>query len=149
MSITPNRLSPVLKANLNIALASNYSGDMAATAFTVYMSNDNAPENITNLYIISTNPTSKTLLVKFPGARSGNYTVFVKSVDNGFIDTDAYKIVVIGQVTGISPSYGSVYGGTILTITGENFSENILDNPVKVGDHYCDVLTSNATTITC
>jgi len=96
LSITPNRLSPVLKANLNIALASNYSGDMAATAFTVYMSNDNAPENITNLYIISTNPTSKTLQVKFPGARSGNYTVFVKSVDNGFIDTDAYKIVVIG-----------------------------------------------------
>lgn len=122
---------------------------MNASSFTVYLSNNNAPENITNLYVISTHTPTKTILVKFPGARSGNYTVFVKSVDHGFIDTDAYNITVIGQVTNISPTYGSIYGGTIITITGENFSDNILDNPVKVGDSYCDVLTTNSTTITC
>ena len=71
---------------------------MSPPSFTVYLSNNNAPENITNLYVISTDDFTKTLLVKFPGARSGNYTVFVKSNDNGFIDTDAYNITVIGQV---------------------------------------------------
>jgi len=138
-----------LKTNLNISLADNYTGDMGPSGFIVTLSNNNAPENITNLYVISTDDVTKTILVKFPGARSGNYTIIVKSNDHGIIDTDAFNLTVTGLITGFSPSSGSIYGGTIITITGENFSDNILDNPVKVGDNYCDVLTTNSTTITC
>jgi hypothetical protein len=37
-----------------------------------------------------------------------------------------------------------------VTITGENFSPyEATDNPVKIGDHYCYVLTTSETQITC
>lgn len=56
---------------------------------------------------------------------------------------------VYGRVTSISPSTGSRYGGALVTITGENFSYDPLDNPVMIGDHYCYVQTSSPTEITC
>jgi hypothetical protein len=49
----------------------------------------------------------------------------------------------------VSPLEGSKYGGAMITITGENFSNDIMDNPVKIGDQYCYVLTSSTTQITC
>jgi hypothetical protein len=42
-----------------------------------------------------------------------------------------------------------MYGGTLVTITGINFSTDPLDNPVKVGSNYCYVITSSPTQITC
>lgn len=56
---------------------------------------------------------------------------------------------VEGRITGISPLSGSYLGGTLLTIDGVNFSEDPLDNPVKVGDYYCLVETTEANQITC
>jgi hypothetical protein len=44
---------------------------------------------------------------------------------------------------------GSIYGGALVTITGENFSYDPLDNPVKIGDDYCYVITSTPSQITC
>lgn len=50
---------------------------------------------------------------------------------------------------------GSIYGGTILTITGTNFGTAKTDNPVQisynggVGSTNCYVLTTEATKITC
>ena len=40
---------------------------------------------------------------------------------------------------------GSALGGTLVTIDGINFSDDPLDNPVKVGDHYCLVQTTSPT----
>lgn len=92
---------------------------------------------------------AKTLRVKFPGAHSGSYSLRVVSQIYGRIDTDGLKITVIGRVIDYQPKQGSVYGGTTITITGENFSNDPLDNPVKIGDNYCYVETSTATQITC
>jgi hypothetical protein len=69
---------------------------MGPSGFIVTLSNNNAPENITNLYVISADDVTKSILVKFPGARSGNYTVIVKSNDHGIIDTDAFNLTVTG-----------------------------------------------------
>jgi hypothetical protein len=52
-------------------------------------------------------------------------------------------------VTSVSPLVGSFYGGTLVTIEGENFSDNPLDNPVKIGSDYCYVITTSPTQITC
>lgn len=56
---------------------------------------------------------------------------------------------VHGSVTSITPLTGSIYGGTLVTIQGENFGSEITDNPVMIGGDYCYVQTTNATTITC
>ena len=44
---------------------------------------------------------------------------------------------------------GSYLGGTLVTITGSNFSTEKTDNPVKIGSNWCDILTTEATKITC
>jgi hypothetical protein len=60
-----------------------------------------------------------------------------------------------GYVTGISPASGSMYGGTLLTITGRNFGDVYTDNPVQIslggaiGSIDCYVETTMATEITC
>ena len=34
------------------------------------------------------------------------------------------------NITSISPNVGSIYGGSLLTITGTNYGSTITDNPV-------------------
>lgn len=69
--------------------------------------------------------------------------------DIGRIDRTPLLLTCESKVTNIAPLTGSYLGGTVVTITGTNFSTNKLDNPVKVGDYWCDVLTTMATKITC
>ena len=58
-------------------------------------------------------------------------------------------------VTSVSPLTGSIYGGTLLTITGSNFGDAYTDNPVQIsltggiGSVDCYVETTMATQITC
>jgi hypothetical protein len=56
---------------------------------------------------------------------------------------------VKAKVTGFTPNTSSYLGGQLITITGENFSTDPLDNPVKVGNDWCYVQTTSATQITC
>lgn len=52
-------------------------------------------------------------------------------------------------VSGISPEYGSVLGGTVLTVVGRGFSDNTSAIAVNVGDVPCKVLSSRSTDIMC
>jgi hypothetical protein len=63
--------------------------------------------------------------------------------------SDDLQLSVSSKITGVSPLSGSIYGGALVTITGENFSNEPLDNPVKIGNNYCYVITSSPTQITC
>jgi hypothetical protein len=62
---------------------------------------------------------------------------------------------VSSTVTSVSPQTGSIYGGTMLTITGTNFGTVPTDNPVSivyggaVGSTACFVKTISSTKITC
>jgi len=55
----------------------------------------------------------------------------------GRIDMSPLTLTVESTVTAISHTSGSLLGGTLLTIDGTNFSNDPLDNPVKVGDYNC------------
>lgn len=57
--------------------------------------------------------------------------------------TTLFKIEVI--VTSVAPNQGSVDGGVILTIKGENFSIRDEENLVKIGDVPCSVISSSST----
>ena len=50
-------------------------------------------------------------------------------------------------VLSISPTVGQA--GTIVTITGMNFSSNTTENSVYIGDMICPVIEANETVITC
>jgi len=98
---------------------------------------------------MSVDDTARTVTVKFGGAPSGQYYIQLESTQHGRITKDNLSLTVGSTITDITPTIGSMYGGTLVTITGVNFSTDPLDNPVKVGPNYCLVLTSSATQITC
>ena len=52
-------------------------------------------------------------------------------------------------MTDFQPRSGSTLGGTLVTITGRHFGTVATDNPVKIGNNYCYVLTTMDTEITC
>ncbi|XP_061682368.1 PKHD1 like 1, tandem duplicate 1 [Syngnathoides biaculeatus] len=53
------------------------------------------------------------------------------------------------EVHSISPTRGSLMGGTQLTISGNGFSQNISDNKVYFGDSECEVRVASDTELRC
>ena len=80
--------------------------------------------------------------------------VTVKILNRGyaFVRADAGDTVdflLKPSVTAVSPSSGSQAGGTLVTITGDGFSNTTSDNVVEIGSTVCDVVTSSFDTIVC
>jgi hypothetical protein len=145
LSLSPNSASPVLKTELTVYLSSNYPDTLVKEDFncTLFSNDDETYSRV--LYIMSVNDAEKSLLIKFPGAVSGSYYLQVSAAQHGRIDSDLLQLSVHGSITSVSPLTGGKYGGALVTITGENFSNDPLDNPVKIGDHYCYVQTTSTT----
>ena len=80
--------------------------------------------------VIAVDETTKTLTVMFGGAWSGLYRITVRHRDFGLLNTKGLDFTVGSNVTDYSPKEGSIYGGTLLTITGTNFGSEFTDNPV-------------------
>jgi hypothetical protein len=79
---------------------------------------------------MSVDNANKKFTVKFNGAPAGTYTfaVISSSVSKyGRIGTTGIILKTSSTITGVSPTSGSVYGGTLLTITGTNFSSTLID----------------------
>lgn len=147
--MNPSSASPVLKTEIDISLDPSYPETLNASDFTAVLYSLNDTEYRRELYVMSVDDSAKTIKIKFPGAVSGTYLLQLSSVQHGRIDSDLLILQVHGSVTGVSPLTGSKYGGALVTITGENFSDDPLDNPVMIGNNYCYVQTTSATQITC
>jgi hypothetical protein len=78
-SLTPSSASPVLKSEITVQLASDYNTTLNASDFTVMLYSYNDTTYSRELYVMSVNDTAKTLLVKFPGAVSGQYYMQVEA----------------------------------------------------------------------
>ena len=105
--------------------------------------------------VIGANDTAKTLTFMYGGAWSGIYNLSLRHNQYGLINTKGLQVTVGSNITLISPNVGSIYGGTLLTITGTNYGNVKTDNPVQisynggVGSTNCYVQSTNSTTITC
>lgn len=60
-----------------------------------------------------------------------------------------YSEFLFPDISQISPSVGSVAGGTVMTISGSGFSKNISRNLVYVGGEICTVTASDYGYIQC
>ena len=76
----------------------------------------------------------------FGGATSGYYQFIISASDIGRINTEEFQLLIVSKITGISPRTGSSLGGTLLTIEGENFSNDATDHVVTVGDNRCEIV---------
>ena len=88
-------------------------------------------------------------MIKFGGAPSGTYSLEVSSATSGLFNTAGVILTTLGAIASYSPAVGSVYGGQLITITGQVFSDSSLDNEVIIGGVDCDVLSSSANQIKC
>ena len=70
------------------------------------------------------------LTVGFKGAQSGLYNIKIRHRQVGIVDT--IDLIVGSNVTDYNPKTGSIFGGTLLTITGTNFGLEFTDNPVQI-----------------
>ena len=136
-TVTPDSVSPVLAVELTVALEDTYPEVLNVADFTAVLVDSLNVTNTRPLYIMSVDDAAKTIKIKFPGADSGNYYIQLTSVSIGRIDKTLLALEVVGMITGFSPASGSALGGTLVTIDGCNFSDDLFDNPVKVGDNYC------------
>ena len=82
------------------------------------------------LKVVRADDAAKTITCMFGGAESNNFYVSIRHSSLGLINTSGLEFSARAQVFSISPMSGSINGGTILTIMGENFGTEITDNPV-------------------
>ena len=70
---------------------------------------------------------------------------------NGLLDRTTNNILLTteGIVQSISPSSGSIYGGTLITITGRTFSSVLNDNIILVGTTPCLAVTGSDFEVKC
>ena len=149
-SISPQNASPVTKQLLTLQVGGGFTGTLVASDITVkIVDQDRVRANDKQINVVSVDNDDQTITVKFGGAYSGDYDLKVYSDTYGGFDTTGVVLHAIGQVSDFTPKSGSINGGTLITITGYTFGTEATDNPVKIGDAYCDVVTTSATQITC
>uniref|UniRef100_A0A8C5WI58 Fibrocystin-L n=1 Tax=Leptobrachium leishanense TaxID=445787 RepID=A0A8C5WI58_9ANUR len=94
--------------------------------------------------IIAWNPTNITCVL--PSLSPGIHHVLAYVENWGFASlTVKYTL----KVSSIFPQYGSLYGGTKITLAGFGFNEALEQNTVKIGSVPCDVTSRSETNITC
>ena len=128
VTVDKNNVSPVLKQILTFKLSDNYYDTLKASDLSVQITGAKGYKRY--LYVISANDSDKTFTVKFNGAPVGSYKFTIKSTSvskYAKIDSSDITFETSSNVTSITPISGSVYGGTLLTITGTNFSNIISD----------------------
>jgi hypothetical protein len=151
----PATASPVLKTQINITLEDDFPYEMFKEDFSVNATNISNPEYFRPMNVIAVYDDLRTLTAMFGGAWSGDYTIDIRHRAYGLVDTRGLTFIVGSNVTSVSPQTGSKYGGTLITITGNNFGTVPTDNPVQistlgaVGSVDCFVQTINEEQITC
>jgi hypothetical protein len=151
VSISPSSVSPVLKQTLTIQLASDFPHTLQKQDFQASITSKAASDYTKLMNVVSVDDTAKSIQVKYGGAWSNDYFVNLNHVATGKIDTSSLTLSVGSEYTAILPTTGSIYGGTLVTITGTNWGNEITDNPVEIsyngalGSTKCYVQTTSAT----
>ena len=147
-SISPISWSPVMKGVMNIT-GTGFGND--PSQLTVYLTNSSG--NIYQMKVLSASDT----LIKagIPGGLPGMFDVnvikagFGNAVPNPTTANDFTYEVFIDS---IFPTSGSIGGGTLITITGRNFVDDVLDTMVTVGNELnqlCKIEKITKTEIQC
>ena len=79
----------------------------------------------------------------------GSQNLYFHVVGKGLADNKALAIEVDNVLESISPSIGSIHGGTLLTISGLGFKQGDTSVFLYASGSRCAVLSVTSTTITC
>lgn len=148
-SISPTSSNPAIKAVLNIT-GTNFGSDVSVVS--VFLSNSSG--KVYQLSILYFNSTY--IRAGLSGGLAGNFIVQVgipSTVGDSIAatvgsNTFSYSVVI----NSISPQTGSYNGGTLITITGQNFSPATSDTLVYIGEAlnwFCSIQKITTTQIQC
>lgn len=130
-SISPTSASPVLKTELVITLDATFPETVNTDDYSVWITSQDDDTYIKYINVVDADDDAKTLTVMFGGAWSGVFDLSVEHTTLGLIDTtNVGDFTVESTIESFSPTSISIYGGTLMTITGTNFGTETTDNPV-------------------
>ncbi|XP_076438726.1 fibrocystin-L-like isoform X2 [Babylonia areolata] len=142
--------TPVISA-ISVTSVSAWGGDSITIDGSGFGSS--APDvTVNGEALVVTSHSDTQLEAEFPPLPPGSYPlhVFVEGKGLADIRTNSISdITVTLKVTGLTPTRGSLYGGTLLTVTGQGFASDASLMEVKVGEHACAVDFSSSTELTC
>ncbi|XP_025757857.1 PKHD1 like 1, tandem duplicate 1 isoform X2 [Oreochromis niloticus] len=95
--------------------------------------------------------TATNITCLLPVLPPGMHEVDVQVGNNGYPQTSGVNTTIeyILEVYSISPLFGSLMGGTELTVSGSGFSSNVSDNTVSVGNAACEVTAASENELQC
>jgi hypothetical protein len=134
-NLIPNTASPVLKTPLVIQLDLEFPLAMKAEDFSVNATSTDDPSYVRYLNVLSVDDEAKTIRAMFGGAYSGMFQMSIRHKAYGLLDTQGMILDVSSKVSKVTPTVGSIHGGTLVTIEGTNFGTQKTDNPVELSTH--------------
>mmetsp|Transcript_28304 Transcript_28304/g.25090 ORF Transcript_28304/g.25090 Transcript_28304/m.25090 type:complete len:305 (-) Transcript_28304:1377-2291(-) len=145
-AVTPDVVSPVLTTAIQID-GSNFGTDIGSTTVTLI----NQADSSLTYSLTVTNVADTQIDCTYLGARTADYWIMVTNA-NG--NSNKFTFVSKVEITSVSPTSGSILGGTELTITGGTFSTDTQQNLVYLiastdDDILCDVTAATTTEVTC
>ena len=134
INLNPSSVSPVLKTPIEIQIDTNFPYTLNKEDFSVNATSLTNSTYMRYLNVIRVNDTAKTITVMFGGSISiySPLQIQIRHVLTGLIESTGLILDVNTYVDSYSPKIGSIYGGTLLTVTGRNFGTIITDNPIQI-----------------
>ncbi|XP_029369318.1 PKHD1 like 1, tandem duplicate 1 isoform X2 [Echeneis naucrates] len=137
-----NNLTPQISA-----MSPNTTTVIGRRVLTIQGSNLGAPDNNSGVLVgreacVTVQWTDTNITCLLPVLPPGLYKVHVQVGNNGYTQRSggvSGTVEYILEFYSISPLFGSLLGGTRLTVSGSGFSSNTSDNKVSVGEAVCDV----------
>jgi hypothetical protein len=143
-TVDKTHLNPVIPATITIT-GSNLDSSKVATFVRL---RHTVSQVVTDCEVLTTSTTSISCL--YSGAKVGAYKLYA-TTSNG--NTNELDITIKVEVTSISPTSGSQAGGTTITISGGDFSNENDQTLVSIGTDstnvLCDVVSSSTNEVTC
>ena len=148
--------SPILKQDLMLT-GTNFGTDRNQLKVMLVPADPSSGLTEQECFVNNTPVTDTGMICKLSGGKSGSYKLQMFRDGYGYAVGDPATAVDFKyeiQLSSISQSSGSVEGGHLLTLTGDNFSTVLTDNQVIFGEsanlsNVCAVQTATKTTITC
>lgn len=141
-TVNPVSANPVLQTKIVIS-GTNFDSNKAHTKVLLQNRNTSKVEEC----LISTANTT-TIECALLGASTGKYDLFVQT-SLGYSNSQDFNVKTV--ITSLTPTYGSMAGGTILTIQGGDFSTDIQQSMVLIGMESirCYVIQASKDQIQC
>ncbi|XP_053571903.1 fibrocystin-L [Bombina bombina] len=142
--------TPIVNS-INIVEGSGDSDEMLiikGNGFSYTSNNDTSLVTIGDTDCIITNVTADEIKCLVQKASAGIFPVTVYIAEIGFALSSGSNLTYTHQtsISSVTPSSGSIAGGTLVTITGMGFSEK---SQVQFGSGICDIIFANLTMIQC